>query len=181
MTITGIGRLFRGRALEWLPASGGRVEPALQGGKSRLGLALGALTLVVAGSAWAEGSGTMFPLGSMPGELGAPADAKRVTLQTTNNVYLTDAVTARTFLYVYAKAGETILIGRRGTPNQFTLYAPPSGQALPGNLGFGKPGNETLGGSRCRQIVPQQPRLITAPKNLQARTVRVAISPAVIT
>lgn len=146
MTITGIGRLFRGRALEWLPASGGRVEPALQGGKSRLGLALGALTLVVAGSAWAEGSGTMFPLGSMPGELGAPADAKRVTLQTTNNVYLTDAVTARTFLYVYAKAGETILIGRRGTPNQFTLYAPPSGQALPGNLGFGKPGNETLGG-----------------------------------
>lgn len=111
----------------------------------------GLLVLGAGGLAQAEGSrhvypATYFDQGTVaPNPAGA---ARRASLYTGTN-YLNGVVTQRTFFYVYARAGETILIGRSGTTTDFTLFRPPAGQTLgpgPVNLGFGTRGAESTAG-----------------------------------
>ena len=112
-----------------------------------LGLAL--LTLVGSGAALAEGSRHLYPADYFTRGTVAPnpaGAAQRAAVFNGTN-YLSGVVTQRTFFYVYARAGETILIGRSGTTTDFTLYRPPAGQTLaPGavDLGFGTRGAENL-------------------------------------
>lgn len=79
MTIAGIWRSLQGQARRWLPPKGGGAHAAPQCSKARFGVALGALALTAAGSVWAEGSGTMFPLGTVSGDTGAPPGPNAIT------------------------------------------------------------------------------------------------------
>src|SRR5690606_15971019 len=93
--------------------------------------------LLGAGHAGAVGSRNLYPQGYLSGEPGYDAvlnaNAGRAKMNFSNNVYGA-AVRARTFIYVYAQAGERILLGRDSLGTA-TVYTP--------DTDFGPEGNET--------------------------------------
>lgn len=98
--------------------------------------------LVCAGQAGAVGSRDLYPQGYLAGEPGYDAvlnaNAGRALMNFSGNVY-GGAIRARTFIYVYAQAGEYILLGRDSNGTA-TVYTP--------GTDFGPRGNEApTGGS----------------------------------
>lgn len=108
------------------------------------------------GPAHAEGSRTLFPAGSLSSDAGGTPNATRSLLYYGNQTYI-GIVRQQNFFYVYAEAGEYILLGTSGARNALRLFAPPApGQSLADR--FGTPGLEdtaslgtalTLSGTNC--------------------------------
>ncbi len=107
---------------------------------SRLGrVGLGVVASLLPGLALAEGSRSLYPAGYEA----AYTDEGRANLDLTGGatVYL-GVVQRRTFIYVYAQAGENILLGSRNrisnNAGTISLYSPQS---------FGTKGAETIPGA----------------------------------
>ncbi|SDT96690.1 DUF11 domain-containing protein [Halopseudomonas salegens] len=100
----------------------------------------------IAGAASAEGSRDLYPA-SYAGPGAGRANLNLSTLA--SNRYL-DIIPSRTFLYVYAEAGEVILLGSRnrtsGGVGAIEVFNPPGGQN-PADLGFGTRADETVPGT----------------------------------
>lgn len=168
MTIANIWRSLQGQARRWLPPKGGGAHAVPQNekgasGARRLGWALGASVLMAATGAWAEGTPTMYPQGYFPGESGFDTSHRDVgrapmmlldptgTSNGTPNKYV-GVINKRTFLYVYAKAGEKIVAvastsASSNTGNVgATIYRP----TLGGN--FGTKGGESPAGFNTASV-----------------------------
>ncbi len=86
------------------------------------------LALFLSGAAFAEGTRTLHPSG---------ATGERGVMDVSNSSFFANVARGRQFLYVYAQAGEYILLGSRNRSNggDVLVYNPQS---------FGVPGNETI-------------------------------------
>ena len=97
------------------------------------------------GHALAEGSRSLYPEGYFLGETGhdsANGNAGRAPMNLAANVY-GSKVRARTFLYVYLEAGETLALGRSST-GDITVYSP--------DTNFGPKGNENPSGGTSQTL-----------------------------
>ncbi|MDR2876578.1 MAG: hypothetical protein LBV36_00835, partial [Chromatiales bacterium] len=95
--------------------------------------------------ALAEGSRTLFPNGYLTGEPGNTTGSTiRASLYWANGTSMNGVLRQQNFFYIYADAGEYILLGTSGSRANLRLFAPPSpGQTLVQR--FGTPGLETPG------------------------------------
>ena len=95
------------------------------------------------GQAQAEGSRSLYPSGTRGDSAGCGTGANqgcRANLDIQPGNFYVGKINRRTFLYVYAQAGEYILLGSRNRSNggDIFVYNPQS---------FGIPGNETIPGT----------------------------------
>ena len=106
--------------------------------KQLLSALLVGVGLLSAAGVQAEGSRSLYP----PGYETSNANIRRGSLDLDTGTTYLNKVSRRTFIYVYAKAGEHILVGSSnrtaGGTGAIRIYAPQS---------FGTPGNETIPGS----------------------------------
>src|SRR5688500_1478656 len=105
---------------------------ARAGHRSRRGLLLLLLPLLLmCGPAFAEGTRTLHPSGAV---------GERGVMDASDGTFFANVARGRQFLYVYAQAGEYILLGSRNRSNggDIFVYDPQS---------FGIPGDETIPGT----------------------------------
>lgn len=118
-------------------------RPAGHAGRTLVSISVAAALAAMSMAVQADGSRDLYPEGYFIGEPGHDArngNAGRAKLNlNASNVYAAK-IPARTFIYVHAKAGESILLGRSGTGN-ISIYAPDPA-ATDGNFGYGVKGNE---------------------------------------